>query len=750
MYLDHFPIWITDHFPILANVTFRMHHKSAKVSLKRDMKNFDASTFNTELQGKIDLLFTESDHNVNDITSRFLSVFKDLIDQHAPIKTLSKREGKFKRKPWINKNLSKLIRSKNILFRKFLRSKTKNNRIAYKKARNEVTHLTQLNKKSYYSNLFRSSHSDPKSLWKNIDNVIQFKNKTSSSIQFFEDNNGHRISDPEKMTNYINDFFVNIGKSLSDAIPTNSGNTHATHFLTSKLNSIFLQPITSFEIKSLIADLNVRKGVPTHSIPIKFIKLATDVLSPFLARLFNLCIVQGCFPKALKVSEVVPVYKGGSKTKATNHRPIALLSPFSKLFEKTIYSRINHFFTSNHLFFCNQFGFQQNSSTENAVLQIFEKLLTSLDQKETTCSVFVDLRKAFDTVNHSILLSKLHKYGVRGVSYELLESYLSDRWQYSVVNSFKSQMRRITCGVPQGSTLGPLLFLIYVNDMYLATKLNLNLFADDAYFSFSSTSPQLLEDTVNEELDKILNWLNTNKLTINLSKTTYMIFCKKRRTYKFKIVIGNQEISQHKETKYLGVLIDEKLTWKNHLQKVRGKLASGCWALHRLKNYVNRQTLMMVYFGLIYQTLQYCVSCWGSASQCHLEPLNVLHRRAIRTICGVPRDAPTTPLFFELKTLKLKDIYSFQIAKIMHQIINKNYKGKYDLTLVQDIHNYPTRFAKASNYYQRPTNLKSCEKALSIVGPKVWLQVPPDIKNLPFNSFKVRYKKFLIDKYSKT
>ena len=468
-----------------------------------------------------------------------------------------------------------------------------------------------------------------------------------------------------------------------------------------------------------------------------------------MAWLFNLCFSQGCFPVSLKVSEVLPIHKAGSKSKATNHRPIALLSPFSKVLERTIYNRVNHFFISNHLFFCNQFGFQHNSSTENAVLQIYERMLGSLDKKETTCSVFVDLRKAFDTVNHKILLAKLDKYGIRGISFKLLESYLSDRWQYTIINASKSQKKRVTCGVPQGSTLGPLLFLIYINDMYLASKLNLNLFADDAYLSFSSTSPQLLEKTVNEEMNKFLNYLNINKLTINKDKTTYMITSKQKFTHKFEIKVGNQVLSQHKESKYLGVIIDDKLTWKSHLQKARGKLASGCWALYRLKNYVNRKTLRMVYFGLIYQTLQYCISCWGFASQCYLEPLNVLNRRAIRTICNAPREAPTTPLFFELGILKLKDIYTFQIAKIMHQISRNNYKGNYNILSVKEVHKYPTRFAESFNYYQKSTNLKLTDKALSIVGPKIWSQVPSNMKTLPFNIFKIAYKKFLLDQYNK-
>ena len=332
---------------------------------------------------------------------------------------------------------------------------------------------------------------------------------------------------------------------------------------------------------------------------------------------------------------------------------MALLSPFAKLLEKCIYTRINNFFISNNLFFSNQFGFQKQSSTENAVLQIHQQLLESLEQRKISCSIFVDLRKAFDTVDHAILLCKLEKYGVRGLPLKLLECYLTNRLQQTILNGTKSGPENIICGVPQGSTLGPLLFLIYINDMHHSCDLNLNLFADDSYFSCSSWSPKTLESRINKEMDKVLTWLNVNKLTINLDKTSYMIVTNKKINYNFNINFGNQLISRCTQANYLGVIIDEKLTWKYHIQTVKRKLASGCWALYKLRPFVNQATLRKVYFSLIYSVLQYCISCWGHTSKCYLEPLNVLNRRALRIICNVPWNTHTTPLFHKLNILKL-------------------------------------------------------------------------------------------------
>ena len=183
------------------------------------------------------------------------------------------------------------------------------------------------------------------------------------------------------------------------------------------------------------------------SVPIKFIKLSSEAISPVLTSIFNLSFFTGCFPDSLKYSKIKPIHKSSSKAHCTNYRPVALLSPFAKLLEKCIYTRINNFFISNNLFFSNQFGFQKQSSTENAVLQIHQQLLESLEQRKISCSIFVDLRKAFDTVDHAILLCKLEKYGVRALPLKLLECYLTNRLQQTIMNGTKYGPENIICGL---------------------------------------------------------------------------------------------------------------------------------------------------------------------------------------------------------------------------------------------------------------------------------------------------------------
>ena len=284
--------------------------------------------------------------------------------------------------------------------------------------------------------------------------------------------------------------------------------------------------------------------------------------------------------------------------------------------------------------------------------------------------------------------------------------------------------------------------------IYLSCDLDLNLFADDSYFSYSSSSPQILEQKINSEMNKVLVWLNINKLTINLNKTSYMIVTKKKINYDFNICFGNQQISRCSHASYLGVIIDDKLNWKFHTQHVRKKVVSGCWALHKVKPFVNLPTLRKIYFGLVYPALQYCISSWGHASKCHLEPLNVLNRRAVRTLCSAPWDAHTSPLFYKHNILKLQDIYKLQISKIIHQIHNNNYKGDHNLTLTNQVHQYSTRFSNNANYFRHSTTLGITDQALGTIGPKIWSEIPSDIKCLRYEPFVLKYKQHLISKYN--
>ena len=339
-----------------------------------------------------------------------------------------------------------------------------------------------------------------------------------------------------------------------------------------------------------------------------------------IAILVNLSLSQGTVPDAMKLAKVVPIYKAKSKEIFTNYRPISLLSNISKIMEKVVHKRLYSFLMTHDILYRNQFGFRSKHSTVDAVTKFTSDVLKSLDMKQHCLGVFLDLSKAFDTINQNILLQKLAHYGIRGNALNWFESYLADRQQYVCYKGIKSETCSVQYGVPQGSVLGPILFILYTNDIpYSITHGQTVLFADDTTVYYRGNWQQLYERAKNDLLC-FSDWFRANKLSVNASKTKYMMFS------------GSNTANDRDTLSINGVELEQvnyiKMQWRHHIEHCRKKVSSGIYAMNNVKNIVTCEHLIILYFSLVHPYLLYGISIWGNTYMKYTRKLVILQTKS--------------------------------------------------------------------------------------------------------------------------
>ena len=493
----------------------------------------------------------------------------------------------------------------------------------------------------------------------------------------------------------FNTFFVNIGPNLAkgmlnQTIPPQS-------FMGEKISSsIFLEPVTNCEIQKII--MSLKNGAPGYDdIKSDILKMSLQYICEPLAHMCNISLIQGTFPQELKLANVIPLYKSGDPQVFNNYRPVSLLPTLSQLFEKVMYTRLISFLETHKILICNQFGFRRSHSSYMALMVMINEITRALENGEHVVGIFLDFSKAFDTVNHDVLLNKLNHYGVRGNALEWFTSYLSDRRQYVTYNGCSSSTKYIKCGVPQGSILGPLLFLLYINDLQRVCNSSIPiLFADDTNLFYKSTDKHFLEEQINKELKQVSMWLKVNKLSLNVSKTHFIIFTRKKKSgNSLNIGIENQIIHEVYKTKFLGVIIDKKLTWKDHILYISNKISRGIGMIIKAKKRLNKHALKCLYYSFIYPYITYCNHIWGTAPVSSLNKIVVLQKRAIRIICNVNRRASTDVLFRELKIIPFLDVNVYLVSRFMFRYIHGSvpalFAGYFQTNA--DIHSHNTRQA---------------------------------------------------------
>ena len=396
----------------------------------------------------------------------------------------------------------------------------------FKNLKSEITSLTRTGKKAYYQKYFTENKDNLQKVWKGIKEIINIKSKNfdyPTCLSVGESN----LADPTAITNSFNDYFTSIADEILKKRKYN-GTKSFRDFLSNRLLENFIfEECDENEIVSIISSFDINKSSGPYSIPTHIIFLLKDELCIPLKSIFNLYLFTRQHPDILKISKTIPIFKKGSRLLVSNYRPISLLSNLNKILEKIVHARIYKFLEDCQCIYSLQFGFLKKHSTNHALIDITETIRQALDNKQIACGVFVDLQKAFDTVNHDILIAKLEHYGIRGTANNWFSSYLKHRTQFVSILGFESDTKPINHGVPQGSVLGPLLFLIYINDLHCAIKNSkVYHFADDTNLLNIGKSPKKIAKLLNADLKILYYWLLANKISLNCDKTEIIFFHK--------------------------------------------------------------------------------------------------------------------------------------------------------------------------------------------------------------------------------
>ena len=727
---------ISDHYAIFAIDNSTHTKANASNVTKRSFCNKNIENFKRCLTNQSWDFVYESE----DLQATF-SRFQGVIDVHfnTNFKLHTFTRTYINRHPWMTEALRTQIRLKNSKYKEYVKSNNVDIVESYKDSK-RILHSSLRNAEiQYYSEQYELNSGDMFKSWKVLKTILAL-NSNSEKRQLCLTINNVAVTNSIDIANGFNDFFVSIGPELAKDIHSD---INPLTYVNNVNNSIVIFDVSCDEVKNIIRSLK-NSSAGHDEFPTFVGKLCVDSYIEPLTFLINYSLKTGVFPSELKLARMVPIFKAGDSSALTNYRPISVLTFFAKVFEKIVYNKLLNFISDNNILYDHQYGFRKGRSTQQAIITLVDKITKSQDIGDIVITLLIDLKKAFDTIDHRILLRKLYSYGIRGSMLKWMESYLTDRSQYVVIDGKVSQTRGIKCGVPQGSILGPLLFIISVNDICNVSPMLFKiLYADDTCVLISGNHLNNLIDRLNTELISLNNWFKANKLSLNTKKSFFMIFHRSRIKPNVinKVVIDNHVLTQVNSAKYLGVIIDHKLNWIEHISYVKSKMSKGIGIMYKARQFLTKKALLMLYHAYIFPYMTYCIEVWGCASQTQLNCLFLLQKKIIRIMNFSHYLAHTNPLFLTMKVLPLRKIFFYKVGLIMY---------KYSLNLLPEC--IAHLYLRNDSIHEH--NTRGCHELRVLPGAKTFSNISARIWNVLSNKincdvsmsiFKCNLKLFLLN-----
>ena len=705
----------------------------------RDYKNYNSLNFGKDLRNKLNSDIT-SDKDYN----KFQNILCEVLEEHAPLKKKCIRANN---SPFMTKQLRKMIMNRSRCKNTYFKNKSVENWERYRKLRNDCVKLTRKVKREYFENLNINSVKDNKTFWKTI--KPNFTNKSNKSAKIILVENDEIISDNKKIAEIMNSYFVNITKDLNipEIITIDSPedlcvecldpieqilHSYSEHPSILKINEVVnhnmkfsFDKVNQKQIEKEIMELNPKKAAGYDTIPPKVLKDTVKELQAPLSNLFNTCVEGNIFPSDLKYANVSPLFKKDDNTNKENYRPISILPSISKIFERLMFQQITSYV--NNIISPYLCGFRKGYNTQHALLHLVNNLNKCLDNHQRVGVFMMDLSKAFDCIPHNLLIAKLYAYGLDKNSLKLIYSYLKGRNQRVKINSDYSSWQEILDGVPQGSVLGPLLFNLFINDLfYFVQESKVCNYADDNTLSVAGIDIDQIINSLESDINILHTWFMDNGMALNDDKCQFIVIESSRnlRNVTAKIKTESKTIEEAKKGKILGITLDKNINMGEHIKNICKQASNKLYALARISHFLNEQKRKILMKSFVISQFNYCPIIWMYCQRKSNNLINRIHERALRIAYNdYISDFDTLLKKDDSVTIHQRNIQTLTIE--IHRTLN-------DLTpiFMKDIfstkqHKYFSR--RQHLEYQKPCTVTYGLESFGYKASQIWNSIPREI-----------------------
>ena len=658
------------------------------------------------------------------LTTRTLS---SLIEKYTVRMKCSARKSRL---PWLDSGMFSLMKKRDLALKKGLTSGLQTDLLVFKGLRNKVTSGLRKAKASYYSQLIERAKGNSASLWKHLNKLTNKEPKHDRIKELMI--NGQPSTDAALIACEFNNFFIDsveeLAKTFGPTIVTSSDKVEDLP------NSFFIREVDESKIEKILQKLSASKAKDVYSINTAFIKQHSAIIIKPLTRLVNLSITSSQFPDLWKKSVVTPIFKSGDKNQVSNYRPISILPALSKVLEKVVTEQLVEHLESNQLLHPEQFGFRHKHSTESANCYFVDTVKRHLDEGNVVGAVFLDLKKAFDTVCHNTLLSKLSKFNFSDQAHTWMSSYLESREQCVQIDSKMSASRLNKTGLPQGSILGPVLFTLFINDLpesCLGGSIGCQLYADDTVIYSPAKTPGGSAESLTLAMDKVNEWLSLNRLTLNMKKTVSMCFSIRAHPAQLRVLSQGQEVEVVDECKFLGVILDPRLKFDKHVKMVCKSVRTNLNCFRLIRHCIPLEAAQLYLHGMIFSKLSYCVTVWSQAPPTVMLPLTILYKQAIKIMAKRDMRWHYCNILKNCNLLSFENFVKFSTLKLVFKCLHGLAPGVLCGCISRCNNSRVTRGTVSGNCKVAHRRTTFGQTAFSIKGSNLWNALPVNVKQSP-------------------